>query len=96
MGFTLHERAPRPTLAILTVKDSSRVFRGNLDNFLDLIQTGERLWPRRLCRDYERTSAYRTLKYTVIAFMPRQKNGAGNSFPLLKSYTIESLIAKWK
>lgn len=42
MGFTLHERAPKPALAILTVKDSSRVFRGNLDNFLDLIKTGER------------------------------------------------------
>ncbi|CAN7677494.1 YheC/YheD family protein [Paenibacillus sp. LjRoot153] len=42
MGFTLHEKAPKPRLAILTVKDSSRVFRGNLDNFLDLIKTGER------------------------------------------------------
>lgn len=44
MGFTLtlHESSQKPTLAILTVKDSSRVFRGNLDNFLDLIKTGER------------------------------------------------------
>ncbi|SDN21889.1 YheC/D like ATP-grasp [Paenibacillus sp. yr247] len=43
MGFFLHERGPKPTLAILTVKDNNRVFRGNLDNFLDLIQTGEQL-----------------------------------------------------
>ncbi|TXK72243.1 YheC/YheD family protein [Paenibacillus sp. N3.4] len=43
MGLTLHEKGQQPTLAILTVKDSKRVFRGNLDNFLDLIQTGERL-----------------------------------------------------
>jgi hypothetical protein len=43
MGFFLHEIGQKPTLAILTVKDSNRVFRGNLDNFLDLIQTGERL-----------------------------------------------------
>lgn len=43
MGFFLHERGQKPTLAILTVKDSKRVFRGNLDNFVDLIQTGERL-----------------------------------------------------
>ncbi|OCT11673.1 endospore coat-associated protein [Paenibacillus pectinilyticus] len=42
MSLTLHEKGHRPTLAILTVKDSSRVFRGNLDNFLDLIATGER------------------------------------------------------
>ncbi|MEW9698298.1 YheC/YheD family protein [Paenibacillus sp. SI8] len=43
MGFTLNELAPKPTLAILTVKDSKRVFRGNLANFLDLIRTGDRL-----------------------------------------------------
>ncbi|WP_261302109.1 YheC/YheD family endospore coat-associated protein [Paenibacillus andongensis] len=43
MGFFLHEIRQKPTLAILTVKDSNRVFRGNLDNFKDLIQTGERL-----------------------------------------------------
>ncbi|MDQ0873822.1 hypothetical protein QFZ77_002481 [Paenibacillus sp. V4I3] len=43
MGFFLHEIRQKPTLAILTVKDSKRVFRGNLDNFRDLIQTGERL-----------------------------------------------------
>ncbi|UKS24359.1 YheC/YheD family protein [Paenibacillus sp. HWE-109] len=43
MGFILHERGQKPTLGILTVKDSNRVFRGNLNNFLDLIQTGERL-----------------------------------------------------
>ncbi|MCY9663566.1 YheC/YheD family protein [Paenibacillus alginolyticus] len=42
MGFFLHEIRQKPTLAILTVKDSNRVFRGNLDNFRDLIQTGER------------------------------------------------------
>ncbi|WNR43369.1 YheC/YheD family endospore coat-associated protein [Paenibacillus roseipurpureus] len=42
MSFTLHTTKHRPTLAILTVKDSSRVFRGNLNNFLDLIRTGER------------------------------------------------------
>ncbi|MDQ0897006.1 MULTISPECIES: YheC/YheD family protein [unclassified Paenibacillus] len=43
MGFFLHEIRQKPTLAILTIKDSKRVFRGNLDNFRDLIQTGERL-----------------------------------------------------
>ncbi|MGG1556196.1 YheC/YheD family protein [Paenibacillus ferrarius] len=41
MGLTLHEKRQRPTLAILTVKDSDRVFRGNLNNFVDLIRTGE-------------------------------------------------------
>jgi len=43
MGFALHERGHKATLAILTVKDSKRVFRGNLNNFLDLIRTGNRL-----------------------------------------------------
>ncbi|NEW07781.1 YheC/YheD family protein [Paenibacillus sp. SYP-B3998] len=43
MGFTLHNKNEHPTLAILTVKDSKRIFRGNLDNFIDLIRTGERL-----------------------------------------------------
>lgn len=43
MAFFLHNREQNPRLAILTVKDSNRVFRGNLLNFLDLIQTGERL-----------------------------------------------------
>ncbi|MEC0228123.1 YheC/YheD family endospore coat-associated protein [Paenibacillus alba] len=43
MGVTLHDKGLKPTLGILTVKDSNRVFRGNLHNFLDLIQTGERL-----------------------------------------------------
>lgn len=43
MGFFLHDKEPNPTMAILTVKDSDRVFRGNLHNFLDLIGTGERL-----------------------------------------------------
>ncbi|MDD9265935.1 YheC/YheD family protein [Paenibacillus sp. GCM10023248] len=43
MGFFLHNRGSNPTMAILTVKDSNRVFRGNLHNFLDLIETGERL-----------------------------------------------------
>lgn len=43
MAFFLHNKESNPRLAILTVKDSNRVFRGNLHNFLDLIQTGERL-----------------------------------------------------
>ncbi|MBD0382749.1 YheC/YheD family endospore coat-associated protein [Paenibacillus sedimenti] len=43
MGFFLHEIGRKPSLAILTVKDNKRVFRGNLDNFLDLIRTGDRL-----------------------------------------------------
>ncbi|NQX68018.1 YheC/YheD family protein [Paenibacillus alba] len=43
MAVTLHDKGLKPTLGILTVKDSNRVFRGNLHNFLDLIQTGERL-----------------------------------------------------
>ncbi|MFD0692481.1 YheC/YheD family protein [Paenibacillus sp. GCM10027628] len=43
MSFSLHEFGRKPTLAILTVKDNKRVFRGNLDNFLDLIRTGDRL-----------------------------------------------------
>ncbi|OPH46823.1 endospore coat-associated protein [Paenibacillus ferrarius] len=43
MGVILHDKEIKPTLGILTVKDSNRVFRGNLHNFLDLIQTGERL-----------------------------------------------------
>ncbi|MCY9663261.1 YheC/YheD family protein [Paenibacillus chondroitinus] len=43
MAFFLHNKEQNPRLAILTVKDSNRIFRGNLHNFLDLIQTGERL-----------------------------------------------------
>lgn len=33
----------RPTLAILTYEDETRVFRGNQENFVDLIRTGEAL-----------------------------------------------------
>ncbi|MFE5318794.1 YheC/YheD family protein [Paenibacillus sp. NPDC056579] len=36
----LHENQ-RPTMAILTYADQKRVFRGNQENFIDLIHTGE-------------------------------------------------------
>ncbi|MFD0679595.1 MULTISPECIES: YheC/YheD family endospore coat-associated protein [unclassified Paenibacillus] len=37
----LHQKPPRPTLAILTYADETRVFRGNKENFVDLIRVGE-------------------------------------------------------
>lgn len=43
MSFFLHDKGSNPTMAILTVKDSHRVFRGNLHNFVDLIETGRKL-----------------------------------------------------
>ncbi|UJF34715.1 YheC/YheD family endospore coat-associated protein [Paenibacillus hexagrammi] len=44
MAYILQERNQPPTLAILTVKDNKRrIFRGNLDNFIDLIRTGNEM-----------------------------------------------------
>ncbi|MCS7463633.1 YheC/YheD family protein [Paenibacillus doosanensis] len=37
----LHETPKKPTMAILTYSDDKRVFRGNQENFIDLIRTGE-------------------------------------------------------
>jgi hypothetical protein len=36
-----HNKPQRPTLAILTHSDHKRLFRGNEENFIDLIRTGE-------------------------------------------------------
>ncbi|WP_079908947.1 YheC/YheD family protein [Paenibacillus sp. 32352] len=37
----LHEKPQKPTMAILTYADENRVFRGNQENFIDLIRTGQ-------------------------------------------------------
>ncbi|WP_248931142.1 YheC/YheD family protein [Paenibacillus hamazuiensis] len=39
----VHEKRPRPTLAILTYDDGERIFRGNRENYIDLIRTGQEL-----------------------------------------------------
>ncbi|TDG00664.1 YheC/YheD family protein [Paenibacillus piri] len=41
MALLLHEKPERTTLAILTYTDAKRIFRGNQENFIDLIRTGE-------------------------------------------------------
>ncbi|MCD1258862.1 YheC/YheD family protein [Paenibacillus athensensis] len=43
MDVTLHDQGQKPVLAILTVKNDQRQFRGNADNFVDLIRTGQAL-----------------------------------------------------
>jgi len=43
MDVTLHDQGHKPVLAILTVKNDRRQFRGNVDNFVDLIRTGNAL-----------------------------------------------------
>lgn len=40
MDMELHEGQQKPTMAILTYADENRVFRGNQENFIDLIRTG--------------------------------------------------------
>ncbi|WP_240416237.1 YheC/YheD family protein [Paenibacillus periandrae] len=37
----LHQKSRRPTLAILTHSDDTRIFRGNKENYIDLIAAGE-------------------------------------------------------
>lgn len=41
MDVILQKNRQRPALAILTYADEKRVFRGNQENFVDLIRTGE-------------------------------------------------------
>ncbi|NOU92308.1 YheC/YheD family protein [Paenibacillus sp. LMG 31456] len=41
MELLLHQKPQRPTLAILTYADETRIFRGNKENFVDLIRVGE-------------------------------------------------------
>lgn len=41
MGAIIQRKQKRPTLAILTYADKKRVFRGNQDNFVDLIRIGK-------------------------------------------------------
>lgn len=41
MDVIVQQKRERPTLAILTYADEKRVFRGNQENFVDLIRTGE-------------------------------------------------------
>ncbi|GAA4835740.1 hypothetical protein GCM10023310_11530 [Paenibacillus vulneris] len=41
MDMELHEKPQKPTMAILTYADENRVFRGNQENFIDLIRTGQ-------------------------------------------------------
>jgi hypothetical protein len=43
MALSLHDPGQKPTIAILTVKDNKRVFRGDLNNFLDLERVGRDL-----------------------------------------------------
>ncbi len=40
MGFTYHEHIV-PAMAILTVDDGAGLFKGNQENFIDLIRTGQ-------------------------------------------------------
>lgn len=40
MGIVLHDGSPQQVMAILTVEDDKRPFRGNHQNFIDLIKTG--------------------------------------------------------
>ncbi len=40
MNMNFHETGLRPTIAILTVADNSRIFRGDRRNFADLARTG--------------------------------------------------------
>jgi hypothetical protein len=40
VNIQLHEAGQRPTIAILTVQDGSRIFRGDKHNFADIIRTG--------------------------------------------------------
>jgi hypothetical protein len=38
-----HDPPPKPTIAILTIKDGSRIFRGDRNNFKDIIRKGSEL-----------------------------------------------------
>jgi len=41
LDFILHEANAEPSIAILTVADDTRPFRGNHQNFIDIIRTGK-------------------------------------------------------
>lgn len=43
MKTQIHEKEQKPTIAILTVQDGTRIFRGDKNNFADIIKTGTEL-----------------------------------------------------
>ncbi|MBP1993277.1 YheC/YheD family endospore coat-associated protein [Paenibacillus eucommiae] len=43
MDIQSNEAAQKPTIAILTVQDKSRIFRGDRSNFADILKTGKEL-----------------------------------------------------
>jgi hypothetical protein len=40
VNIPLHDKGQKPTIAILTVKDGTRIFRGDKRNFADIVKTG--------------------------------------------------------